>query len=409
MRCMAGVRSCPAVALARALVVLALALPARAQDAGRATPPDDAAVRRAWSFLLPEEQAEAVEWFRLEARALDTFQQGLARFAIDSADVDAGFWPVEPARRWFDPATHAPKQPIPRRALAPDSAAARKMLDTVREVRPARELEPGWIYDWATGGLLRRVAPDENARVFANALKGIPPDADLAEALVLRMLDAGDQRVALTAFEHAYTDRDGNVFPLSLYDAWSAGVELEMPDVDTLGIAHDVLGEKRRWVAPVPQGKQKSLYDAIGAAFSDARRYRGLREALASCYVNAAPVLRDGYGESLVRFHALWDKHRSTPAELAAALPRDAEAWVDFQSKWSREVGKQKALRDAGLTRQATLAADAVRVRAALVYVLRELGAFERTARPQPKPAPVPPEPGPEPPPKPKPKPKDGR
>jgi hypothetical protein len=372
---------------ASALGVLLLAVGARGPAAQEPVPDDDA-VRRAWSYLTPEEQAEAVAWFELEVDVLGTFQNGCSAYAIEASEVDPGFWPVEEPRAWFDPAEHAPAQPIPRRRLEPDASPARRMTAEVAEVRPPRRLRSAWVYDWASGDVRRRgprAGPAEVERVFANALAGFPPDADLAEALVLRALDTGEERVTLAAFAHAYTDRAGNVFPLSLYAAWSSGVEIEMPDVDTLGIAHDVLDEHRRWVAPVPTSKQKSLYKAIGERFADARRYRGLREALAACYVNADPVLWDGYGESLVRFHALWDAHASTPAKLAEDLPRDADDWTDYLAAWVKKVAKDRELRDRGLTRQATLAADAARVRARLVWVLEQLGAFERTKRPAPK------------------------
>src|SRR5690606_37332929 len=115
-----------------------------------------------------------------------------------------------------------------------------------------------------------------------------------------------EQRVALAGFAHAYTDREGNVFPLSLYDAWSSGLEIEMPDVDALGIAHEVLGETTRWKAPIPAAQHDELYALISERFQAARPYRGLREALAACWLAAEPVLWDGFGETAPELHALW-------------------------------------------------------------------------------------------------------
>ncbi|MEM7311011.1 MAG: hypothetical protein AAF682_30355, partial [Planctomycetota bacterium] len=256
-----------------------------------------------------------------------------------------------------------------------------------------RRLRSAWSYDWATGMLSRGADVEDPERIFENALAGFPPEADLAEALVLRTLDTGEARLALGAFAHAYTDRQGNVFPCSLYEAWSSGVEIEMPDVDTLGIVHDALDEWRKWKAPVAPSKHKSLYGTIGDVFAEARRYRGLREALASVYLTGEPVMRDGYGESRIRFHSLWDKHRSVPPPVGDALPRDPEEWTDFLAEWATTVQRDRELRAAGKRRGEQLAADGARVRATLVWVLEQLGAFERKARPKPKPKPKAPQP----------------
>ena len=83
-------------------------------------------------------------------------------------------------------------------------------------------------------------------------------------------MDDGSMKSVMTAFSHAYADRQGNAFPgITLYDAWSSGAEMEMPDVECLGIVHDLLDDWKTWKAPVR--KQESLYDAIGELFVKAR------------------------------------------------------------------------------------------------------------------------------------------
>lgn len=366
--------------LAALALVAGPALSAPGQDPA-APPPDDARVRKAWSCLLPDERADAMRWLAAELDASGSYQVQCRDFVIEHSERDPGFWPAAGERPFFDPAVHAPAQPIPRRRLEPDAARARDLRARIDETRPPSKLKSGWSYDWTTGELRRHADEKDPERLFANALAGFPPDADLAEALVLQALDTGEERITLTAFEHAYTDREGNVFPCSLYEAWSSGVEIEMPDVDTIGIAHTALN-KKKWVAPVAASKQKSLYDAIGKAFADARRYRGLREALAACYLNAAPVMWDGYSESLPGFHALWDKHAADPALLAKELPRTAKDWTDYLGDWAKEVGKDSKLWEAGQGRQLRLKADGEAVRGKLVWVLGELGAFERKEAP---------------------------
>ncbi len=358
-----------------------LALPAEAQDPERT----DTRIREAWSYLLPDEQAEVIEWFRLEISVRDTFQNRCLRFVLEAQESDPGFWPLAAEATWFDPEEHAPAQPIPRRRLDPKSSSATRMRDAVNRARPPRKLQSAWAYDWATGGLVR-LGETTPEMVLENALAGFPPDLDLAEVLVLRQLDTGEERAALGAFEHAYSDRVGNVFPITLYEAWSAGVEIEMPDVDTLGIVHTVLDDWRKWKAPVPPRQHRELYATIGDIFAGARRYRGLREALAAAYLSGSPAVRDGYRESLVRFHALWDKHASTPANVLPELPRSPEDWTDFLQELADECEKDRDLREAGKRRQAALDADAATVRATLVWVLEQFGAFERKRKPDPPP-----------------------
>lgn len=368
-------------------LLIALLAAGTAGTATQDAPPDDERVRQAFSFLLDGEQEEAVEWFRFEVSVLDTFQLRCLRFILAEAERDPGFWPEADELPYFDPATHAPRQPIPRRRLAPDDSRALRMRAEVNRTRPPRRLRRAWSYDWASGEPRRLAVKDEIERTFENALGGFAPDLDLAEVLVLAELDTGAQRVVLGAFEHAYTDRVGRVFAQSLYEAWASGVEIEMPDVDILGIVHTVLDEWGRWVAPVSARKHKALYATLGDLFASARRYRGLREALAALYLNADPVLWDGYGESRARLHALWDRDTSLPAPMSERLPTDPDAWTDFLASWAETCQEEPDLRAAGLAREATLTSDAARVRATLVWVLEQMGAFERDARPSPPPA----------------------
>ncbi|MEW6074581.1 MAG: hypothetical protein AB1726_18550 [Planctomycetota bacterium] len=373
----------------------ALALLLAGALAGRGAPapaqePSEERIQAAWSFLLPSEQRDAAEWLRQEVAALDTFQISLVRRALALEPTDPGFWPEAAPPPVFDPAVHAPAAKGGRRLLpAGDPAVARAQRELLGEPDP-RRLRSAWAYDWASGEIVRIADPAEPERIFANALLGYPPDLDRARVLVLRALDGGAERPALAAFAHAYADRGGRVFPgITLYDAWSSGRTIEMPDADTLGIVHDVLGEWQRWKAPVPARAHGALYGRIGELFLAARRYRGLREALADAFAIAAPPLGE-YGPSTARFHALWERAAATPATLAETLP-DAAGWQDFLAGLVREVAADQALAQRGLERQRTLAANGALVRATLLRVLEEYGAFARTRRPDPPPPPAPP------------------
>lgn len=344
----------------------------------------DKRVRKAWSTLLAEEQQEAAEWFRLEVSVLDTFQLRLVRWVLADQQSDVGLWPDAEPAPFFDPEEHAPRQPIARKRLDPDHSRAKRARKDILGVRKERRLARAWAYDWGARGLVRLGDDRDPEHVFENALLGFPPALDLAEALVLRRLDRGEERQALFAFGHAYTDRDGNVYPgITLYDAWGSGYEIEMPDVDTLGIVHCVLDEPRRWIAPVPARKHRELYDTIGGIYVDARRYRGLREAMASVYLIGTPVLNDGYEPSLVRFHALWDRHISSPEKLRTILPTANDRQM-FLTDWVSRCGRNPKLIDQGEKRREMLVRNAALVRSRMVWVLEELGAFERKRRPRP-------------------------
>lgn len=342
--------------------------------------------RAAWGRLDAAERKEACEYLRLECSHLGTFQQGLVRYAGGLLEQNAELFPEPEPARWYDPATHAPAQPIPRRELDPANGEARALTKRVFERVPAPRLDRGFVYDWATRTLRRRADWKEPERVFTNALRGFPPDLDLAIALVERALDDGAEQKALAAFAHAYTDRAGGVYPgVTLYDAWASGAEIEMPDVDTLGIVHDVLDDWKRWVAPVT--RQAPLYDTIGDLFQRAHHHMGLRRALAACWADGDAVLRDGYAGALDNLHTLWEAHSSEPKALAENLPK-AKDWSAFLEGWAKTCHEQGELYQRGVHRHATLASDAGRVQATARRVLTEFGAYERLDRTAKEPAP---------------------
>ena len=344
----------------------------------------EADARRAFSMLSDAEQVDCIEELRAELEWLDTFQLRLVRYARTLLEADPGLLPREAPTPFFDPEEHAPGQPIARKELAPDSSTARKARERILRRKPKSGLAPSFRYDWGRGEVVRYGAPDDVQRVFDNALAGYAPGHDLALALVEQALDDGSQRAALAAFDHAYTDRSGNVYPgITLYDAWSSGEEIEMPDVDVLGIVHTLLGIRDKWIAPVPDRQHDELYDAVGKLFTPAQRHRGLRSAIAATFLESAPKLPGSYPTCIERFHGLWESCASTPAEVAKLLPKP-ERWSEFLVECSTRISGDPKLLAATQSRQATLAADALAIRALLVRLLEQRGAFERKERPAP-------------------------
>jgi len=351
------------------LVLLLADAPAGALQDRRVDDP-----RAAFALLSARERREVADFLESELARVRNFQLDLTRHVLATQDRDPTAWPESTEAPWFDPERHAPAQPIPRRRLADDDprvTAARKSLEVAPDPR-------AWAYDYASGSVLHRTREDSPERVFELALRGLPPKADLVLALVERALDDGSERKSHAAFAHAYTDRAGNAYPgITLYDAWKSGDEIEMPDVDCLGIVNTVLDDWTTWTSIVPGERHASLYAQIAELFQPAQRHRELRAAVAATYLEAAPELCCGYGGSIDNFHALWEVCESTPAKLAPRLPK-AAGWKDFLGDWVAECTRDGAMYQRGVARGATLAADGETIRAVLRAVLDEYGAFAR-------------------------------
>jgi hypothetical protein len=343
-------------------------------------PVTDEAVRAAWDKLEDGDKKEIVEWFSAEAQYLDTFQNRLLAFALAKPERDMFQWPQLERSTWFDPETHAAVQPIPRKWVAAGSSTAKKLRERVFRKIPERRLDSAWVYDYTTREPRRVKDLEDPERLFANALAGFPPNLDYAEVLIERLLDDGSLKKELTVFAHAYTDRVGNAFAgVTLYDVWGATVEMEMPDIDCLGVVHELLDDWKTWKAPV--SKQKSLYAKIETLYLPARNHRALRHALARSFLTGDAVLRDNYQLNLDLFHAVWEANNSTPSKLAEELPTPKD-WAKWLEGWGKKTsGKPKSVAferwQKGQGRKQTLISDSARVRATLVRIMREYGALD--------------------------------
>ena len=347
-------------------------LPARAAE--------DARAMQAFRLLKPAEQQEVVDWMASTVAGTKTFRVNLVARTVAAAAVDESKLGPPPAAEWFDPKLHAPGQPIPRK-LVPAADARNAKLRRALVKDSGRDWRPAWRYDWARGTLVRIDAPADPERVWANALAGRAPREDWTEALVEAALDDGSQRKALAAFAHVYTDRAGAAWEgVTLHDAWKSGADIEMPDVDVLGIVHLLKDDWTTWTAPVPSSQHERLYTLVGGWFRAANRHMTLRREAARAYLDATEPLPDGYAHLAVNFHALWDEHESDPAALRAALPApDAlEGWLE---ELTRRVREDPKLWERGKVRADALARDADGVRAAALWVLKEYGAYEALDR----------------------------
>jgi len=325
------------------------------------------------------EKEQFLGWFEGECRALQTFQNTLLRWVLDAAADPSTCADAAPLE-WFDPQTHAPAQPIPRRWVDEASPQYAQVNAQMFGGVPARRAESAWNYDYASREVRRLPGEADPDRVFHNALLGLPPGWDHAEALVEGMLDDGSLQKSHAGFARAYTDRVGNAFPgITLYDAYASRTDLEMPDVDTVGLMHVVLDDWTTYKAVVPPNQMAELYGRIGALFLDVHRQRGLRNALARAFLCGTTELRDGYQGHLDRFHALWEESNSTPELLKAKLP-DSANWASTLQAWTDEMAKDELRFLRGVRRRYFLDANAEAVRALLFRLLDQFE-LDRPAR----------------------------
>jgi hypothetical protein len=334
--------------------------------------------RAAFALLSDDERSGLVETLASDVKQIQTFQMQLVRFVLAEEDVDPGLRPEARPLEWFDPQTHAPAQPIPRKVLPPDAPAVQQAERDILGAFEPREAVSGWAYDWGRREVVRRPNERDPWRIFENALLGLPPYWDLAEALVEQQLDDGTYQKVLTAFGHAYTDRVGGVYSrITLYDAWASNAPIEAPDVDTLGIIHDLLGDWDTWKSMVPESQHESLFGKLGELVRPAIHHRGLRHNLARTFVCGSTELRDQYQPQLDGFHALWESVSSDPAALAAQLPND-EQWRTFLDALYTRTQQDELFALRGLRRRDTLDRNGVEVRKVLYWSLEQADAFRR-------------------------------
>ncbi len=196
--------------LVAALMLVAMAAPAVAQeDAPNAGPTNEELVE-AWLGLDEKDRADTIEWFIAECDNADHFRAKLERFVILAYEGDEYDWPAAEDPPCFDPEVHTPVQIIPRHFV---DLSNRRHSEQVKKLRGAwneRQMEVAFRYDWARGTIVAVQAWDDPERIARTAAAGFSPYSDLVEALVERQLDRGEMRAHAAVFGHAYADRSGN-------------------------------------------------------------------------------------------------------------------------------------------------------------------------------------------------------
>lgn len=331
----------------------------------------------AWKGLDEGSRAETIEWFLAECDNAKHFGAQLERFVLTPLGGKRFDWPAASAPPIYTAERHAPAQIIPRRLVDESKEVHAKVVTRLIRDRGDDRRLPAFRYDWGRGTVVTLRPWDDPERIAYGAARGQSPYASLMEAVVTMRLDDGAMRSAAAAFGHTYSDRGGNAYPsVTLYDAWSSGTEIEMPDVECLGVLHDLEDDWKSFVAPVPGSRQRRLYDRIGKHYSSLRKHRGLRDALARCYADGAPVLPGSYGPSLMRLNGFWEIMASDPARLADDLP-DEESWGDWFMERGAEVDDSLEVLERSRARVRSLAESSAWTRRTFEGILREYGAFD--------------------------------
>jgi hypothetical protein len=338
----------------------------------------EAELQEMWRALGAPQRGAALAAFEKALAQLDTDQMRWLRAALRGAPSQI---PKAGDLSFYDPKVHAPGLPIARKRLSASDARVKRLLKDVRKEHDPRALVLAYDYDWGGARVVRTGNPDDPETVFRNALRGVPPGADLARALVLKALDHASERKLQSAFSHAYTDRDGNVYPVTLFETWSTGETIEMPDVDALGIVHDVLDEWKRWVSPVDSREHGPLYELIGELYLDCKRSRELRSVLAELRLVPAPTVFPGYEKHVFNLQALWSSEDSDPARLGRSLP-DGKGWERFLTDLVARCQRDYRFFAQGRRRAAQLRLDAQELQKTLGLALEEGARFVPSTEP---------------------------
>lgn len=237
---------------------------------------------------------------------------------IQSCQRGDAAYPLRTAPTWFEPRDHAPVA-TPRHLVAKGTDSHRAATHKIAGLPFLPDLHCAVVYDWVAGKAVRTGAVLGDDQRFANYVHGYAPGADQTVAQALEALDTDPLQRQLGAwFEHLYADREGRVFEgVTLFDAWHAGITVEMPDTDVIAYARLIL-DTQSFVAPIPADRRRErLYARIKEGFASHREYRTLRLAAAAALVAAEPRIEPTYEPLCRRSHWLWQKCDYQPKALA--------------------------------------------------------------------------------------------
>ncbi len=330
----------------------------------------DAEALRRFDALPLLRQAMVVR--RVEQRLREMQDEpALARIAnLHEAEEDL---PVRGPRPHFDPDEWTGGVAVARVVIPPTDPRHVAVRAAAPRVDVLADLHRHVAYDWAKGTLVKEPKAPSFRERFENLLHGYAPGTDHAFAKVQAALDWDARQAPLRAyFEHAYADLDGGVYEgVTIYEAWYGGNTLNMPDVDVIPFAVQVLGD-RSYRSPIPADARRTrLYAQIRDKALAYRQYKTTIEAGAAAFVCADPQMDEMYARMVPRFHYLWKTHGDDVARVHGALTalRTRDRLIAEVDNTVVSDPEAMARRDG---RKRELATMATRVREAALTALRE-------------------------------------
>ncbi|MCA8953000.1 MAG: hypothetical protein KDE27_26045 [Planctomycetes bacterium] len=290
-------------AAAGALLALALAAPVCGQDEAQGPPPDAEALLQRYQRLGRDQRNTVVRNLERRLRLVNDdvlqrvagFERGIASYPRPASEV------------FYQPKDYAPVA-APRHLIAAGTPEHRRATAAMTRFTFLTDLHACVGFDWRLGKAVRLAEGIDDDRRFENYVRGYMPGSDHAIGQILETLDHDiEQRRLANYFEHLYADRNGGVYAgVTMFDAWNAGVVVEMPDTDAIAFAREIL-QTSSFVAPIPPDRRRTrLYDKVRAAFASHREYRTLRLAAAAAFVAAEPKLDPTYLPLVRRCRWLW-------------------------------------------------------------------------------------------------------
>lgn len=259
-------------------------------------------------------------------------------------------YPVAEPPTFHDPAKWAKDVPPPRQVVATDTAEHRAVRERIPRLVLLPDLHRAVWYDWGRGVVVRREDPLTPAERFANLLAGYPPAADEALAHLLAALDTDrDQRSVAAYLGHLYADLRGHVYEgVTLYEAWYAEAVVDVPDVDAIPFAREIL-HTGAYRSPIPAGPRRTrLYELIRDAAFAHRKYRTLRETAAVAALAADPPIDPTYAPLVPRLQLLWMENDGDPDAVAKVLqdtPRE-KLLADLDGRIEKDPATWQRLED---------------------------------------------------------------
>jgi hypothetical protein len=287
--------------------------------------PKPEALEGAWASFcnaLPERQAEIVGAItaRIEASGDATLAPLMALRDRAARELDTK---PAAAREFYDPTTYAPRGGAARRApVDPASVEAAEKRGLFKPWDNELPFAARVSWSFSRDVAFESGEPLDPVRQLENYLNGYPPRADVLVAWLEKKFDFDPaMNLAADHFDHLYCDLNGHAYPeITLYDAWSSGNGMDMPDVEVIAFARR-LQKDESWHSPIaPDARRAKLYDQISDAFLVWFRYRVWIEAAASLFVRPEAALRESHEGLRRRLHALYASEEGSVDRIAKSL-----------------------------------------------------------------------------------------